>query len=212
MTTYRRICWIFGILTALAIILMLGVPLLTHSSHGPPPRADVRFSHFGGPEDFKFWQQTIADFQRANPAIRVRQVFFEGRDIQCDTPFPRQIVSEALTEVTLLDLAAFREFSDRFENLSALKVGTSFDGLESIGLRAFQVQHGQLGIPFSGTNLLIFLNRKAFQKASEFHGKPVPLPGEDWTVAQFLRTAEALTCDFDRNGQTDQFGLWLPRW
>jgi multiple sugar transport system substrate-binding protein len=63
-----------------------------------------------------------------------------------------------------------------------------------------------------GGNLLIFLNRKAFQKASEFHGKPVEPPGSDWTIAQFLRTAEKLTCDFDRDGQTDQYGFALPGW
>ncbi|MBU0718260.1 MAG: extracellular solute-binding protein, partial [Planctomycetes bacterium] len=43
-------------------------------------------------------------------------------------------------------------------------------------------------------------------------GSPILFPDTDWTMADFRRTAELLTCDFDGDGTLDQFGFWLPRW
>lgn len=210
---------IFGIVVATVLAVLVGWWLFRDTYHkyaGPSETgAEIRFAHFGGFEDYEFWRQAIKDFEHGNAGIRVKQEYVAGLGDQYNIKLRQQILSQTLPDVVLVQLTTFQELADQFEILDRQE-GTerlSYEGkLEPTGLKAFEVRGQQRGLPFSGGNLLIFLNRKSFQKASEFHGKPVPLPGEDWTVAQFLRTAEALTCDFDRDGHTDQFGFWLPRW
>lgn len=173
----------------------------------PTPGEVIRFAHFGGLEDYEFWAKTREEFEKANPGVRVLQEYSAGVGEQYNIKLRQQVLSQTLPDVLLIPHTTFQELADHFDLLSGLEVQ-----LDPNGLKAFEVQGQQRGLPFSGGNLLIFLNKKAFHKASEFHGKPVELPGNDWTVAQFLRTAEKLTCDFDRDGVTDQFGFWLPRW
>lgn len=168
---------------------------------------DLRFAHFGGPEDFEFWKETIHAFERAHPNVRVLQEYAAGVGDQYTLKLRQEILSQTLPDVLLVSLTTFQELADHFEVVEWTEVN-----LNPTGLKAFDFQNTQRGLPFSGGNLLVFLNKKAFRKASDFHGKPVEVPGNDWTVAQFLRTAEQLTCDFDRDGVTDQFGFWLPRW
>ncbi len=207
---------IFGILVALAFALSL-VWWLFHDTypHRTTPTAtltEIRFAYCGGLEDDEFWRRTIDEFEKANPDVRIKLEYVAGLVNEYENEFLRQVLNDTLPDVALVQQSTFQEFSEHFEDLTERFSADFSTGLEPTGLWAFQVQREQRGIPFSGGNLLIFLNRRSFQKASEFHGKPVEFPDENWTVAQFLRTAEALTCDFDRDGQTDQFGLRLPRW
>jgi multiple sugar transport system substrate-binding protein len=199
---------VFCILAALVVIFMLISWLFDHQPRSIPPRLRdvIRFSHFGNADEAEFWRQTIVDFENANRQVRVVSAYPEGMSQHIEQ-IRQQICSESLPDVLLIPYSAFPEFAEHFE-----KIQRPEGELEPTGLEAFEIGGQQRGLPFSGGNLLIFLNRKSFEKASEFHGKPVTLPGDDWTVAQFLRTAEALTCDFDRDGHTDQFGFWLPRW
>lgn len=209
---------VFGITVALGLALLTGWLILRD-----PPReqaapvvrgGEIRFSQLGLTEDFDFWQETLREFEQAT-GILVKSEHIARNDPQYNSTLREQLQSETPPDVMLVLLSTFQEFSEQFENLTELSRSAEaldLSAFEPTGVKAFEVQGQQRGLPFSGGNLLIFLNRKAFQKASEFHGKPVELPGEDWTVAQFLRTAEALTCDFDRDGETDQFGFWLPQW
>ncbi len=209
---------VFAILIVTTLPLLLGWWLFrgTDRKYTEPVEtgAEIRFAHFGGLEDYEFWRQTIKEFEQANPGVEVKQEFVAELGDQYNIKLRQQILSQTLPDVVLVQLTTFQELADHFqildwrEGIEALR----HQKLQPTGLKAFEIHAQQRGLPFSGGNLLIFLNRKAFQKASEFHGKPVALPDADWTVAQFLRTAEALTCDFDRDGNTDQFGFWLPRW
>ncbi len=168
----------------------------------------IRFAHFGSYEDYEFWQGVIADFERQRPQTHVRQEYVVGLGDQYNIKMRQQILSDTLPDIALIQFAAFHELAEYFEELSAPPAGQ----LEPTGLEAFRVGGVLRALPVSGGNLLIYANRTCFERATRFHAKPVPLPTSDWTVADFLRTAEALTCDFDRDGRIDQFGFWLPRW
>ncbi len=172
----------------------------------------IRFAHFGDAEDFEFWRQTIAEFEKSHPGTAVTQEFVTGSDEQSIIKLRQQVLSQSLPDVLLVDLRTFHEFSEQFESLDEAGDLISRLQLEPTGARAFEVKKTQRGLPFSGGNLLIFVNRKCFWKASKFHIRPIELPDDDWTVEEFLRTAERLTCDLNRDGTTDQFGFSLPRW
>lgn len=185
---------------------------------------DLEFVHPGGAEDDHFWRETIAEFQKET-GIRIRQKFLESLNDPSGMRMREAWKSQNPPDVALISDKLFRELADECEVLSAeaddsssassKPAGTmvSMDlPLEPTARNAFTVNGKNRGRPFAGSNLLIFANTKAFEKASAFHGNPVELPGEDWTVEQFLRTAEGLTCDFDRDGLTDQYGFGLPGW
>ena len=169
---------------------------------------EIRFAHFGSYEDYGFWQGVIADFEKQRPETHVRQEYVVGLGDQYHIKMRQQILSETLPDVALIQLAAFQELAQYFEELTIPPAGP----LEPTGLEAFRVGGVLRALPISGGNLLIYANRTCFERAATFHGKPVPLPTPDWTTGDFLRTAEALTCDFDRDGSVDQFGFWLPHW
>jgi len=205
-----------------AIALTVGWWLFadTYAGHaGTERRGDViRFAHFGTYQDFELWRDVIARFERDHAGIDVKQEYIVGLAGQYNTKMRQQVLSNTLPDVALVQLGPFHELAPHFADLTDL-AQTSADGattlavrLDAIGLAAFAVDGRQRGLPVSGGNLLIYANPECFERAAEFRGVAVPLPHNDWTMADFRRTAELLTCDFDDDGHPDQFGFWLPRW
>ncbi len=178
----------------------------------------IRFGHFGTYQDYELWRALIAEFECVRPDVRVQQEYIVGLAGQYNTKMRQQILSHTLPDVALVQLGPFHELAGHFADLSAFledsvggdpPLATSLDGT---GLSAFQFAGRQRGLPISGGNLLIYGNVECFERAGRFHGQPVPLPDHEWTVEDFRRTADLLTCDFDGDGTVDQFGFWLPRW
>ncbi len=201
------------VLVALAVAWWLFADTIRRHSGRSPSESEMRFAHFGSFEDYEFWQSVIADFERDHPGVTVIHEYIVGLGDQYNVKLRQQVLSRTLPDVALIQLLPFHELADHFEDLGPLaKDGAFSDSLDPIGRSAFRANGVQRGLPFSGGNLLIFANRRCFERAARFHGTPVPLPSDDWTITDFLRTAEMLTCDFDRDGRTDQFGFWLPRW
>lgn len=179
----------------------------------------IRFAHFGTYEDYRLWQAVIAEFTRAHVEIDVRQEYIVGLAGQYNTKMRQQILSRTLPDVALIQLGPFHELAEHFADLSEFVRDSSGEGsapfggvLDATALAAFRVGDRQRGLPVSGGNLLIYGNTSCFERAARFRGKPIPRPGENWTIEDFRATAELLTCDFDGDGRIDQFGFWLPRW
>ena len=196
----------------------------TYARHRPdvhrgwPNDGGLRFAHFGTYQDYELWREVIAEFERTRPGIRVKQEYIVGLAGRYNTKMRQQILSHTLPDVALVQLGPFHELAAHFADLSGL-LEDSFDAdgrveaaLDATGLAAFQSGGRQRGLPVSGGNLLIYGNTECFERASRFHGLPVPLPDDDWTMEDFHRIARLLTCDFDGDGRIDQFGFWLPRW
>lgn len=193
-------------------------PTLADDAERGGVRRTLRFAHFGTYQDYELWRGVIAGFERANPDIDVRQEYIVGLAGRYDTKMRQQIMSSTLPHVALIQLGPFHELAGQFADLFDL-VQMSSGGdkpllpmLDDTALAAFRHRGRLHALPVSGGNLLVFCNTVCFERARRFRGKPIPLPGKDWTMAQFRETAALLTCDFDGDGRIDQFGFWLPRW
>ena len=177
----------------------------------------IRFSHFGTYQDHETWAEVIRAFEADHSGLRVRQEYVSGWYGLYDTKMRQQILSETLPDVVLVQYGPFRSIAEHFEPLvdplpAEGPAPTPPAELDATALSCFRVDGRQHGLPVSGGNLLIYCNPECFQRAGAHRGREIPLPNADWTMADFRRTAEDLTCDFDGDGKLDQFGFWQPRW
>lgn len=196
----------------------------------------IRFAHFGDYQDYVLWREVLSHFEQANPGLRVKQEYTVGMAGRYNTKMRQQIGSGTLPDVALIQLGPFHGQAHHFADLSYLldasrgATGLMAADFDATAMAAFRVGGGkplctgkalhngeppcgrQRGLPVWGGNLQIFGNAECFERADRFHGEPVPRPADDWTMEDFRRTAELLTCDFDHDGRIDQFGFWLPRW
>ncbi len=196
---------------------LIGDTYRRYASH-PVDGLSIRFSHFGTFEDYGFWKAVIDDFENLHPGMSVRQEYVVGKRHLYDTKNRQQIMSGDAPDVFMLQLGPFQELAPNLEDLSfMLESGDSryllrSDSLHPTAIQAFSSEGTLRAMPVSGGNLLIYCNLDCVDKAARFSGRPVDLPDDDWTVAEFRAFAEQLTCDYDRDGAIDQFGFWQPRW
>ena len=200
-----------------AVAYWLFADTVRHYTDQPADPNVIRFSHFGSYQDYEIWGEVIRAFETAHPGLRVRQEYVTGWYGMYDTKLRRQILSGTLPDVVLVQYGPFRSLAPHFEPLddrlaAGTPAGALVNDLDPTALGCFQVDGRQLGLPVSGGNLLIYCNPECFRRAGEHHGREMPLPDENWTMADFRRLAEELTCDLDGDARPDQFGFWQPRW
>lgn len=180
------------------------------------PRGVIRFAHFGGYEDYELWREVIAEFEAAHSDLHVRQEYVVGPGGHYNMKLRQQALAGVLPDVALIQLTPFHDLSDAFADVDELFEGsleaTLGEGLESAAMSAFRKNGVQRGLPISGGPLMIYLNRKCFETAEKLRGRPISPQTLDWTITDFRRLARDLTCDFDGDGRTDQYGFWLPSW
>lgn len=200
-------------LTIAALITLTGAWLFgdTYAKYwGPsqPPNV-LRFAHFGAYEDFEFWKQVIADFELAHPKLHVRQEYVVGPGGHYHTKMRQQALVGRLPDIALVQLAPFHELADHFADLGEWVANETLDDSARTAFRAGGTQRG---LPVSGGNLMVYVNRACVRAAERHSGQPLPLPLPDWTLAEFREFARRMTIDFDADGRTDQFGFWMPTW
>ncbi|MEK6676050.1 MAG: extracellular solute-binding protein [Planctomycetota bacterium] len=177
----------------------------------------IRFSHFGDYQDYALWREIIAEYEQLHPDTHVRQEYVTGLSGHYNTKLRQQILSGTMADVALVQLGPFHELAENFADLSESVTryensGDDSERLDGTALAAFVSDGVTRGLPISGGNLLVYCNPTCFEKAERFQGKAVPLPNGEWTLEDFRRLAQDLTCDFDQDGRLDQFGFWHPRW
>ena len=211
---------VWTILIKVALVLAVGAWLfgdtVRHCTSLTGSADEIRFAHFGTYQDFQTWGRVIAAFEAAHPGVHVRQEYVVGWYGHYDTKLRQQMLAGTLPEVALVQIGPFTAMADRFSELTQ-RVESPQAGID---LKLFHPTARQLftfdghvrGLPVSGGNLLIYVNPDCFERAGIARGESVPLPGSNWTMDDFRRTARALTLDFDDDGRIDQFGFWQPRW
>jgi ABC-type glycerol-3-phosphate transport system substrate-binding protein len=133
-----------------------------------------------------------------------------------ETKIQQQLVAGNAPDVILFQDEPFPNFAPK--GFAALDEFVHRDGINlhrdyfDTAVASFMLDGQLRGMPLWGGDNLIYCNRRCFQKASRFHGRPVPLPDDDWTLDEFIRTAQDLTFDEDGDGRIDQFGFALPMW
>lgn len=196
---------------------------LDHYLPHPPDPNVIRFSHFGSYQDFELWQEIIDAFETSNPGMRVEQEYVPGWYGRYDTKIRQQILSGTLPQVVLVQLGPFAGMAEHFAELDDFLVWGDDpldleEDIDPTAIDAFSVRDpkdGQMrlrGMPIAGGDLLIYCNTECFERASTFLGRQVTLPSDEWSMEDFAELARTLTCDFDGDGQSDQFGFWQPRW
>lgn len=181
------------------------------------PANVIRFAHFGSHREHLLWKEIIDDFERAHPDIHIKQEYVVGFYGFYDTKLRQQFVADVAPDVMLLQdepfpslagkLAVLDEFLDCPEYNLDLRAA-----FHETAWRSFEAESKVRGLPVAGGNLLIYLNLDCLARAEQRAGHLPVEPSDDWTLDEFRRLAEALTCDFDDDGKIDQFGLWQPWW
>ncbi len=209
-----------------AVVVLLGAAVSwwlfsdTGQRHAQPAdqTSTIRFAHFGSFSDYQLWRGIIAEFTLNHPEVVVEQEYVVGLAGHYETKLRQQVLSHTLPDLALIQFGPFVELVNHFADLSEL-VDASDTGhrlargsFDATAMASFVHDGRQQGLPVSGGNLLIYVNRKCIQRVAKVKGTPGPRPHANWTMKEFQRIAQWLTSDLDGDGRIDQFGFWLPRW
>jgi multiple sugar transport system substrate-binding protein len=171
--------------------------------------AEIVFAVNEEPEEFGAMQSVVAKFQAANPNIKVTLA-----NTPDDDEFTKRLAADIAAR-TAPDLILFnyRRLGPFVIKGAVQPVDAYFAASQSIkpadfyatAMDAFKFKGQQMCVPLNLSQLQIYYNADLFRAAN------VPLPKKDWTRADFLAAAKALTKDKDGDGKTDQFGAGIAR-
>ena len=174
---------------------------------GDATRPVVSFAIFGEPAELAAYQELVAAFAAAHPEIEI-----DLRHVPGQSEYRQRLATEFSAgqppDVMLLNYRRMAPFAVE-GGLEPLAPYLRESGVIQpadfypVTLQAFTFD-GQLWcIPQNMSSLVVYYNQDLFAAA----GLAAPAP--DWTWADFLDTARALTRDTDGNGQIDQYGAGI---
>jgi len=169
--------------------------------------SSISFMVFGDPAEFAAYEQLVAAFTTEHPDIPIQL-----RHLPSQAEYRQRLATDFSAgtppDIMLLNYRRFAEFAGQgvLEPLGPYLVGSQIiqanDFFEQT-VTAF-TWDGQLWcIPQNISSLVVYYNQDLFEAAG------VPLPGYDWTWADFVTAAQALTLDMDGDGRQDQYGAGL---
>jgi multiple sugar transport system substrate-binding protein len=168
-------------------------------------RTEVRFSFFGGFEEWKLWQKMAKGFEAEHPELRMKLMYWPG---QYEDKLKLVMAAGTAPDVMSVQDEPFPAYCSlgQFEDLTpylrryAAEYGRPL--YFRTALEAFQHQGKQRAIPWNGGQLMVYYNRRLFREA----GLADP-PPRDWSIDQFTDYARRLTRDVNGDGRIDQFGF-----
>jgi multiple sugar transport system substrate-binding protein len=191
----------------LLVLLAVWLMGLTACGAADATTPSVTFAVFGDPAEYAAYESLVAAFQQAHPKIGVQLQYVPG---QSDY---RQRLATAFAsgqppDVMLLNYRRFGAFvaegglTPLTNYLTASDVIAEADFYPEV-VESFYL-HGELWcIPQNLSSLVVYYNKDLFDAAG------LPYPADDWTHADFLAAARALTQDVDGDGRTDQYGVGI---
>ena len=193
-------------LSLLLFILLLILPALSGCAAAPTPHS-ISFMISGSKAEYEAYQTLADSFQSANPDYTV-----ELRYMPDDADYLRRLAADfaagAPADVMLLnnrriaafaDRAALEAAGPRLARSQVLKAGDFYPP----ALGAFRYQGELWCVPQNVSSLVIYYNKALFDAAG------VPYPTNDWTWADFVAAARALTVDKNGDSVTDQYGVGI---
>jgi multiple sugar transport system substrate-binding protein len=210
----RVLTWTTWIVAVAAVGYWLFADTVRHHRPEQFDTRTVRFAMWGGYQEYLMWKEIITAFHARHPDIHVHQEYVVA--MRYETKIQQQLVAGNAPDLFLFQDEPFPNFAPK--GFAVLDEFVRRDGLNldrdyfDTAVSSF-VLGGQLrGMPLWGGDNLVYCNTRCFDRAARFHKRPVPLPSDDWTIDDFVRTAQDLTFDEDGDGRIDQFGLALPMW
>jgi multiple sugar transport system substrate-binding protein len=198
------------LLVGLVLIAACGAPQATAPAQGNTTTpAEITFALNEEPEELGAMQAVVSKFEAANPNIKVTLA-----NTPDDEEFTKKLAADVAAK-TPPDVILFnyRRLGPFVIKGAVQPVDGYFAASQSIkaadyyptAMDSFKFKGQQMCVPLNLSQLHIYYNVDMFKAAN------VPLPTSDWTWADFLNAAKALTRDTNGDGKTDQFGVGIAR-
>jgi multiple sugar transport system substrate-binding protein len=167
----------------------------------------ISFMAFGDPEELEAYRQLIDAFQVAEPGVTVEFIETSDRD-DLIARLSIAFAGGAPPDLFLMNYRFYGQFAVKgvLESLQPyLDASDVFraDEFYPQAMEAFQVDGEQICMPQNISSLVVYYNKDLFDEAG------LSYPKDDWTWADFLRMAKALTVDVDGDGVTDRHGVGM---
>jgi multiple sugar transport system substrate-binding protein len=167
--------------------------------------ASITFSAWGSPEELEVWKKIIADFESANPGIKVNVEVSDWTSYW--DKLKTQLAANNPPDVFAIDAPLFLDYQSRGVLLNLQPyVDKSPDMLKDIypqTLSAYKTAEGYYGLPRDFQTIVLFYNKDMFDAAG------VSYPTAEWTWDDLRAAAKKLTKDV--NGKK-QYGFYFDQW
>lgn len=194
-------------LSPLRLLIALSAVLSIASCTAAPRQHATSFMVSGSKEEYAAYQTLVDAFQAANPDYQV-----ELRYVPDDADFRRRLAADfsagVPADVMLLNYRRIAPFVDE----GALAAVGPYLAKSTViqeadfyqpALAAFRYRGDLWCIPQNVSSLVVYYNKALFDAAG------LPYPADDWTWADFVAAALALTVDKNGDGVTDQYGVGI---
>ncbi|MFA5857443.1 MAG: sugar ABC transporter substrate-binding protein [Elusimicrobiota bacterium] len=164
----------------------------------------LRVMYYSCAELNPLWQQTVAEFQKKHPGIKVRMELIVNQ-VQLQT----QMAANAAPDVIYIASKSLADFGKRgaLLDLREYIYRDKYD-IDDIVKPAFDesaVPTGEIyGIPVTGGPEVLYYNKTLFDTAK------VAYPTPSWTWKEYADAAKKLTVDTNKDGTDDQKGTLAP--
>jgi multiple sugar transport system substrate-binding protein len=168
----------------------------------------ITYMEWGDPAELSVWKAIVADFEAANPNIKVNVDVSDWDSYW--TKLKTLLAANTPPDVFAMDAPLYLDYQSRGVLLNLQPYIDSnpgmLDGLFPNTLTAYQTPDGYFGLPRDFQTIVVFYNKDMFDKAG------VPYPKSNWTYDDLRATALALTKDTSGDGKIDQFGYVIDPW
>jgi multiple sugar transport system substrate-binding protein len=168
----------------------------------------ITYMEWGDPAELDVWKAIVADFEAANPNIKVNVEVSDWDSYW--TKLKTLLAAKTPPDVFAMDAPLYLDYQGRDSLLNLQpyidKNPGMLDGLFPNTLTAYQSPDGYFGLPRDFQTIVVFYNKDMFDKAGVAYPKP------DWTYDDLRATAKLLTKDTNGDGKIDQFGYVIDPW
>jgi multiple sugar transport system substrate-binding protein len=175
------------------------------SSTGP---TEISMMMWGDPSELDVWNQIVADFEAANPGIKVSVEVSEWDSYW--TKLKTLLSASTPPDIFAIDAPYYLDYQSKgvLSNLQPYidTDPTVLDGVYPQTLQAYQTADGYFGLPRDFQTIVIFYNKDMFDAAK------LPYPTASWTYDDLRAAAKALTIDANNDGVTEQYGFATDLW
>ncbi len=181
-------------------------PAATSVSGGAP--VEITYMEWGDPAELDVWKAIVADFEAANPNIKVNVDVSDWDSYW--TKLKTLLAANTPPDVFAMDAPLYLDYQSRdvLLNLQPYIDQTPglLDGLFPGTLTAYKTADGYFGLPRDFQTIVVFYNKDMFDAAG------IAYPKAGWTYEDLRKTAKALTKDVNGDGKTEQFGYVIDPW
>jgi multiple sugar transport system substrate-binding protein len=196
----KKILFSFAMVAILLLSACGGKTTGNNATNNSP--VQITYMEWGDPAELDVWNAIVADFEAANPNIKVN-VEVSDWDTYW-TKLKTLLAANTPPDVFAMDAPLYLDYQSRgvLLNLQAYIDSNPgmLDGLFPNTLTAYQTPNGYFGLPRDFQTIVVFYNKDMFDKAG------VAYPQSNWTYDDLRATAKALTMDNSGDGKIDQFG------